>query len=91
MPSPRLAALILCLAGAAGAANGPMPTTMGARGPISMPIDGDGQTIFRMPSGIGWNLEHRIDLDLFFAMTSGTVENSLNDFEETSWTPGARR
>jgi long-subunit fatty acid transport protein len=75
-------------AGSARAANGPMPSTVGTRGPIAMPMDGDGQTMFRMPSGIGWSLESRIDLDVFIAMTYAEMRNRLNDFDERSFTPG---
>lgn len=79
---------VLATGSASWAANGPMPSTVGTRGPIAMPMDGDGQTMFRMPSGIGWSLENRIDLDLFIAMTYAEMSNSLNDFEERSFTPG---
>ena len=87
---PFLTAGLLALAGAgsARAANGPMPSTVGTRGPIAMPMDGDGQTMFRMPSGIGWSLESRIDLDVFIAMTYAEMRNRLNDFDERSFTPG---
>ncbi len=44
---------LLATGSASEAANGPMPSTVGTRGPIAMPMDGDGQTMFRMPSGIG--------------------------------------
>lgn len=82
-PSIPLAVLALALLGTcARASNGPMPSTVGTKGPVAMPVDGDGQTMFRMPSSIGWSFDHRIDLDLFLVYTHSEMRNSQNDFDE---------
>lgn len=83
------AVLALGLLGtAARASNGPMPSTVGTKGPVSMPVDGDGQTMFRMPSSLAWSFDHRIDLDLFVVYTHSEMDNSLNDFDEGTSTFG---
>jgi long-subunit fatty acid transport protein len=87
MRSVRLAHAIAVLAvgllaSGAHASNGPMPSTVGTKGPVSTPVDGDGQTMFRMPSSIAWSFDHRIDLDLFLVYTHSEMRNSLNDFDE---------
>jgi long-subunit fatty acid transport protein len=70
------------------ASNGPMPTVVGTKGPVTMPVDGDAQTMFRMPSSIGWSLDHRIDLDAFVYRVYGSIQNSRNDFSEESYNVG---
>lgn len=77
------AALVALLATpAARASDGPAPTFYGAKGPVALPADGDGQTAFRMPAGIGWSLDSSIDLDLFFAYFHSTAKNALNDVDK---------
>lgn len=78
-----LASLLLLLLAAPGARgwNGPMPTSIGVKGPVTLSAYGDGQSMFRMPSSIAWSLEHRIDLDLFTYQSFTTLENSLNDLD----------
>jgi long-subunit fatty acid transport protein len=73
--------LLLLAAPAARGWNGPMPTSIGVKGPVTLSAHGDGQSMFRMPSSIAWNLEHRIDLDVFGYQSFTTVENQLNDLE----------
>ncbi len=70
------------------ASNGAMPSTIGSKGPVSIPVDGDAQTMFRMPSSIAWSLDHRIDLDAFLFYSQSRMSNSLNDYESESSTPG---
>lgn len=88
MRSGALAAVILALSllgpAAARASNGPMPTTVGTKGPVSLPVDGDGQSMFRMPSSIAWSLDHRLDVDLFAVYTDARMRNFQNDFHEGS-------
>lgn len=78
----------LCWTGRAQATNGPGLTTIGSKGPVTLPIDGDGQSAFRMPSSIGFNYGSRIDLDVFFAYIRSEFSNRLNDFEGSSVSPG---
>lgn len=77
------AALLLglaCLAGgSARASDGPAPSVLGARGPVALPMGGDPQSAFRMPSGVGWSLQSQVDLDLFLAWYRSSAENRLND------------
>lgn len=97
MRRPRLpataAALLAGLAAASAApalaSNGPIPTSVGTKGPVSIPVDGDAQTMFRMPSSIGFALDHRFDFDLFWVQTASEVRNSLNDFRSEGGTIGA--
>lgn len=79
-----LLALSLLAPASAWASNGPMPTTVGTKGPVAMPVDGDGQTMFRMPSSIGWSLDHQLDVDLFLVYTDAKMRNAQNDFHEGS-------
>ncbi len=81
-------AAILLAIPPARASNGAMPQTIGTKGPVTIPVDGDGQTMFRMPSSIAWSLDHRIDLDAFLFYSESTLKNSLNDYDSSSWTPG---
>src|SRR5262249_6415376 len=69
------------------AANGASPSCFGPRGPVSLPIDGDGQSMFRMPSGIAWGNEHRVDLDAFLYNSVDSIRNSLNHFSLNDTTP----
>ena len=80
-------ALACAAASPALASNGAQPAFYGAKGPISMPTFGDAQTAFRMPSGVAWSLDHKIDIDIFFLYSTASVENSLNDFESSSFSP----
>jgi long-subunit fatty acid transport protein len=84
-----LLALAFVLAGARAvlAANGAAPTCIGPRGPVSLPIDGDGQSMFRMPSGIAWGTDNRVDLDAFLYNSVDTVRNSLNGLKLDDTTP----
>ncbi len=79
-----LLALSLLGPASAWASNGPMPTTVGTKGPVAMPVDGDGQTMFRMPSSIGWSLDHQLDVDLFLVYVDAKMRNAQNDFHEGS-------
>jgi long-subunit fatty acid transport protein len=81
MTSIAVVALAL-LAAPASASNGPQPSTIGTKGPVSIPVDGDAQTMFRMPSSIAWSLDHRLDIDLFVVYTASKLRNAQNDFEE---------
>jgi long-subunit fatty acid transport protein len=83
------ACLLASSAGQASASNGAQPAFYGAKGPISMPTFGDGQTAYRMPSGVAWSLDHKIDFDAFFLYTSTTLKNSLNDFDSSGFSPAA--
>lgn len=86
---PVVAALVwLAAASPAGATNGAIPTMVGARSPVSLPMEGDAQSFFRMPSGMAWSLESEIDLTLFAVYQSSTMRNSLNDFDNSGTSPG---
>jgi long-subunit fatty acid transport protein len=91
--SQSLRALFVCLLllcpSAATATNGPATVSSGIKGPVSLSIDGDGQTMYRMPSSIGWSLGHRVDLDLFIFYSEQDMQNSLNDFSSSGSTFGA--
>lgn len=78
----RRLALLLALALPALGSDGPTPSILGARGPVALPAAGDPHSAFRMPSGLGWSLEHQVELDLFVAWFRSTAENSLNDLEK---------
>ena len=85
-------ALVLVLIVGAGrealAANGPALSTIGAKGPVSIPVDGDAMTAYRMPSSIGWALDNKAELDLFLFFSRTTLKNNLNDASSTGTTPG---
>jgi len=66
------------------ASDGAEPTCVGTKGPVSLPIDGDAQSAFRMPSSIAWGDKDRIDLDAFLFVPMTTVRNATNDFSQTS-------
>jgi long-subunit fatty acid transport protein len=83
------AAIALASADRADASDGAAPTCVGPKGPVSIPIDGDAQSIFRMPSGVAWSTHHRTDLDLFVFNPITTVRNSLNDYRQDSLGFGA--
>ncbi|RMG07381.1 MAG: hypothetical protein D6731_23840 [Planctomycetota bacterium] len=92
-PRPCLAALlagglVLALSHQARGSNGPQPQTVGTKGPVSLPIDGDGQNMLRMPSSMAWSLEHRVDLDLFLFYSESSFRNALNDFDGSGSTFG---
>jgi long-subunit fatty acid transport protein len=85
-------AAALALAAAAGraeASDGAAPVCVGPKGPVSVPIDGDAQSIFRMPSSVAWSTQHRADLDFFLFNPITTVRNTLNDFRQDSLGFGA--
>lgn len=92
MLTPRqtaLAVLLTFLAAApALASNGAIPPSVGPKGPVSIPVDGDAQTMFRMPSSIGWSLDHRVDLDGFYFYSETSMRNSLNDYNSQGGTFG---
>ena len=67
---------------ALAASDGPAPSILGARGPVALPAAGDPHTGFRMPSGLGWSLEHQVELDLFVAWFRSSAQNRLNDLEK---------
>jgi long-subunit fatty acid transport protein len=71
------------------AANGPAVTVVGTKGPVTLPSDGDAQAAYRMPSSIGWATSSRLDFNFFLGITASTLENTQNDFEDTSTSPGA--
>ena len=81
--------LIGLLAAPASASNGPTPVTIGTKGPVSLPVFGDGQSMFRMPSSIAWNLDDQIDLDLFVFRAELSMRNSLNDYDRGYYSFGA--
>ncbi|MGE0711559.1 MAG: OmpP1/FadL family transporter [Planctomycetota bacterium] len=81
--------LVLLLAWPACAANGPILSTVGPKGPVSLPADGDAWSMFRMPSGIGWSYGSEVDLDLFVFYSTTTMRNSLNDLRSSGSTAGA--
>jgi hypothetical protein len=60
---------------------------VGPKGPVSLPVAGDGMTMFRMPSSIGWLEGQRIDLDAFLYRSVGRVRNSLNRHTLDASTP----
>lgn len=70
------------------ASNGPNLTTIGNKGPVSIPVYGDGFTAYRMPSSIGWARENRVDLAAFFFYSRTTFRNSQNDFTGENGTFG---
>lgn len=81
-PSLLVAAVLLLGGGqSALAANGPILSTIGSKGPVTFPVDGDAWSMFRMPSSIGWAWDSRVDVDLFYFYSRTTLRNSLNDFE----------
>ncbi|MBL4844913.1 MAG: outer membrane protein transport protein [Planctomycetes bacterium] len=67
----------LALAGVALAANGPLLSTIGSKGPVDLPVDGDGWSMFRMPSSIGWNVDTEIDLDMFLFTSKTQLRNAV--------------
>ena len=73
----------------AWASNGALLQTVGTKGPVTIPIYGDPQTMYRFPSSIAWNLDHEVSVDLFWFVGTSTLENELNDFSSTSGTFGA--
>lgn len=91
LTSPLLVAALLLLAVASPArgSNGAQQVVVGSKGPVSLPIYGDAQNMFRMPSTIAWSLDHRIDLDLFWFHATSKMDNRLNDFEQSGGTVGA--
>lgn len=80
-------ALTLVAAAPAAASNGAIQPTYGTKGPVSIPIDGDSQTMFRMPSSIAWSLDDRIDLDLFYFYARETLSNARNAYSSSGGTP----
>lgn len=82
LAAPFALAALLLGAGVGRASDGPAPAFFGARGPVALPAGGDPQTAYRMPSGIGWSLEHQIDLDVFFVYFTATAKNALNDVDK---------
>ncbi len=86
-PRALLVCLLLCPS-VVCASNGPATVNSGIKGPVSLSIDGDGQTMYRMPSSIGWSLGHRVDLDLFVFYSEQDMRNSLNDFSSSGTTFG---
>lgn len=81
-----LLTLVLCLVScpqASFATNGPLLTTLGTKGPVNLPADGDAFTAYRMPSSMGWAYNNRFDLDLFLFYSRSTLQNSLNDYTAT--------
>jgi hypothetical protein len=95
MPSPRASlpilgfALLLALASPTWASNGPILSTVGSKGPVTTPIDGDAWSMFRMPSSIGWSWGNQVDLDMFVFYADTTMRNRLNRFESSATTLGA--
>ncbi len=83
-----LALGLLLLTAPAQAGNGPMPPSMGTKGPVSIPVHGDAQCQARMPSSIAWSLDHRVDLDAFLFVSHADMRNKLNDYEKTEMTYG---
>jgi hypothetical protein len=85
-----LAAATLLTSGArmAWATDGAATTVVGTKGPVSIPVDGDAQTVFRMPSSIAWGDQSRIDLDAFLFVPVVTVRNITNDYHADSVGPG---
>jgi long-subunit fatty acid transport protein len=77
-------ALLLALASGAWASDGAAPTIVGTKGPVSLPMNGDGQSAFRMPSSIAWAETSRVDLDTFAFAPIVTVRNATNDFRQES-------
>lgn len=89
---PLIAVLALLLVGTAGlarASNGPLLSTVGSKGPVSTPVDGDGWTMFRMPSSIGWNWDTEISLDMFVFVSRTKMRNSQNNLNSEGSTFGA--
>lgn len=75
--------LLLC-ASPTLASTGPIPLILGPKGPVSLPTGTDSWGAFRMPSGMAWNLDHRVDLHAFVFAGSITMRNPLNDYEKSS-------
>ncbi len=68
-------------------ANGAAPSAVGPRGFVALPMNGDAQTVFRMPSSVGWLGGHRADLNALVYRSIGDVKNSANDYRLDAWTP----
>jgi long-subunit fatty acid transport protein len=81
--------LVSSLCSSAFATNGPALVTVGAKGPVTVPVGGDGQTAFRMPSAIGFIENNSLDLNVFFAFIHTEFTNRFNDYEGNSAAPGA--
>ena len=81
--------LLLAVASSAEASNGAALATLGGKGPVSLPFKGDGLTAIRMPAGVGWAPESRLDVDLFAFFSRSTLSNNLNDFNDRGFTPAA--
>ncbi|MCA8922294.1 MAG: outer membrane protein transport protein [Planctomycetes bacterium] len=47
---------------------------------MSLPAGGDGFGMFRMPSGMAWSLDHRVDLHVFAFQGNTRMRNPLNDY-----------
>ena len=89
---PLFAVLALLLVGTAGlarASNGPILSTVGPKGPVTTPVDGDGWSMFRMPSSIGWNWDHEVDLDMFVFFSRTKLRNTQNNLNAEGSTFGA--
>jgi long-subunit fatty acid transport protein len=80
--------VLLLLTSPAEASNGPAQAVIGNKGPVNIPVDGDPQTFYRMPSSISWSLDHQADLDLFLFFSESQARNSLNDFDSSGSTIG---
>jgi hypothetical protein len=88
LPRLAVAALAAFSARPAAGSDGASPTVIGPKGPVSIPVDGDAQTAFRMPSSIAWAPGSRIDLDAFLFGSIVTVRNATNDFRQSGLGPG---
>lgn len=51
---------------------------------MSLPTGSDAWGIFRMPSGMAWNLDHRVDLHAFVFHGDVAMRNPLNDYSKSS-------
>jgi long-subunit fatty acid transport protein len=80
--------LTLSISSSLEAANGPQVSVVGTKGAATLPVNGDAQSAYRMPSSIGWAINSRLDFDFFVAITQSTLENTQNDYEDVGTTPG---
>lgn len=83
-----LGLLTLTFLPAADASNGPNVVVVGTKGPVNLPVYGDAQSAYRIPSSIGWAENARLDFDFFLAITQSDFENTQNNYTSTGTSPG---
>ena len=76
--------VVFALPEPAAATNGAITQSVGAKGPVSLAMYGDPQSMFRMPASIAWATSHEVSLDVFWFQGRSTLRNALNDFESSA-------